>query len=43
MLYHGSNTVAIRFQLGVILIDLAIIAFFIATPVVREWSAFLWD
>ena len=42
MLYHGRNIVAIRFQLAVILIDLAIIAFFIATPVLREWPAFLW-
>lgn len=41
-LYHGSTPPAFRFQLAVMTIDLAIIAFFIATPVLQEWQAFLW-
>jgi len=41
-LYHGRTRGAIRFQVAVILIDLAIIAFFIATPVMQEWRSFLW-
>ena len=41
-LYHGRTPAAIRFQVAVILIDLAIIAFFIATPVMQEWKSFLW-
>jgi len=35
-LYHGSSPTAVRFRLGVIVVDLAIIAFFIAAPVMRE-------
>jgi len=35
-LYHGSSPTAVRFRLAVILIDLAIIAFFIAAPVIRD-------
>lgn len=34
-LYHGASPVAVRFRYGIILIDLAIIAFFIAAP---RWS-----
>ncbi|MDP3896438.1 MAG: ion channel [Mesorhizobium sp.] len=41
-LYHGRTPGAIRFQIGVILIDFVLIAFFIATPVMQEWQAFLW-
>ena len=41
-LYHGRTPVAIRFQLAVIAVDLAIIAFFIATPVLAETASFLW-
>lgn len=41
-LYHGRTPAAIRFQMAVIVIDLAIIAFFIATPVLAETRTFLW-
>lgn len=37
-LYHGASPTAVRFRLGVIVIDLAIIAFFIAAPLVREYE-----
>ena len=40
--YHGHTTGAVRFQLTVTLVDLAIIAFFVASPVLRETPAFLW-
>jgi voltage-gated potassium channel len=42
LLYHGSTPTALRFQLAMLLIDLAIIVFFIATPVLRESETFLW-
>lgn len=42
LLYHGSSPTALRFQLAMLLIDLAIIVFFIASPVLREKSGFLW-
>jgi voltage-gated potassium channel len=35
-LYHGSQPPAVRFRLAVIIIDIAIIAFFIAAPVLKE-------
>ncbi|UVK36705.1 potassium channel family protein [Mesorhizobium sp. AR10] len=41
-LYHGRTPAAFRFQLAAILIDLAIIAFFIATPVLQDSPSFLW-
>jgi len=41
-LYHGRTPAAFRFQLAAILIDLAIIAFFIATPVLQDTPSFLW-
>lgn len=41
-LYHGTTPAAFRFQLAVIVVDLAIIAFFIATPVLQEMPPFLW-
>ena len=41
-LYHGRSSAAIRFQMAVIVVDLAIIAFFIATPVLQKWPSFLW-
>jgi voltage-gated potassium channel len=41
-LYHGRTPGAVRFQMAVIVIDLAIIAFFIATPVLSEMRSFLW-
>ena len=42
LLYHGSSPAALRFQLSMLLIDLAIIVFFIASPILREGSGFLW-
>jgi len=42
LLYHGSSTVALRFQFAVLLVDLAIIAFFIATPLLRDKPSFIW-
>jgi voltage-gated potassium channel len=41
-LYHGRTPAAVRFQMAVIVIDLAIIAFFIATPVLQQTRSFLW-
>ncbi|RZJ74919.1 MAG: ion transporter, partial [Brevundimonas sp.] len=35
-LYHGSQPAAVRFRLAVIAIDLLIIAFFLAAPILRE-------
>lgn len=34
-LYHGSSRTAVRFRLAVLVVDLAIIAFFIAAPLLR--------
>jgi voltage-gated potassium channel len=41
-LYHGRSPAALRFQLATIVVDLLIIAFFIATPMIRDRPAFLW-
>lgn len=41
LLYHGRSVRAQRFQFAVLIVDLAIIAFFIAAPILRENSAFL--
>ncbi|MBB6410960.1 potassium channel family protein [Mesorhizobium sangaii] len=41
-LYHGRTPAAFRFQLVAVVIDLAIIAFFIATPVLQDKPSFLW-
>ena len=41
-LYHGSSPSALRFQLTVIILDVAIIAFFVLTPVLSERPSFLW-
>lgn len=35
-LYHGSSPTAVRFRLGVIAVDLAIIAFFVAAPILKD-------
>ena len=35
-LYHGSSPTAVRFRLAVLTIDLAIIAFFVAAPLLRD-------
>ena len=40
--YHGHSAAARRFQVSVLVIDLAIIAFFIVTPLLRDHSSFLW-
>ncbi|WP_265519589.1 ion channel [Nitratireductor luteus] len=41
-LYHGHSQGALRFQLAVMVVDLLIIAFFVASPVLRERPSFLW-
>jgi len=41
-LYHGASPAAFRFQMAAIIVDVAIIAFFIATPVLQETRSFLW-
>lgn len=35
-LYHGTSLTAVRFRVAVLVIDLAIIAFFIAGPILKE-------
>jgi hypothetical protein len=42
LLYHGQSPAALRFQAIILIVDLAIIAFFIATPLLRESETFLW-
>lgn len=44
-LYHGSSPAAVRFRLGVITVDVAIIAFFIAAPLLRKegWAFYALD
>lgn len=42
LLYHSSAPAAQRFQAAVMIVDLAIIAFFIATPILRDNPSFLW-
>nr|WP_092422604.1 ion channel [Devosia crocina] len=42
ILYHSQAPAALRFQATVLLVDLAIIAFFVAAPVLRGQEAFLW-
>ncbi|MFN3548282.1 MAG: ion channel [Mesorhizobium sp.] len=41
-LYYGRSRAALRFQISVLAVDLAIIAFFVASPVLRERPGFLW-
>lgn len=41
-MYHGTTPLAFRFRLAAMAIDLAIIAFFIVTPVLQETPTFLW-
>jgi voltage-gated potassium channel len=41
-LYHGNSPLAFRFRLATVVIDIAIIGFFIATPVLQETRSFLW-
>jgi voltage-gated potassium channel len=40
-LYHGQTPGAVRFRLGVIALDLAIIAFFVGAPLLRNQLTFL--
>ena len=42
LLYHSQAPFAQRFQFAVLLVDLAIIAFFIATPLLRDKPSFYW-
>ena len=41
-LFHGQSAAALRFQLATTIVDVLIIAFFIATPLIRDRPAFLW-
>jgi voltage-gated potassium channel len=42
LLYHSQSPGAQRFQFAVLVVDLAIIVFFIATPLLRNDEWFLW-
>ena len=44
-LYHGSSPLAVRFRLAVIVVDFAIISFFLAAPILREagWAFYVID
>lgn len=42
LLYHGHSPWALRFQAAVLLVDLAIIAFFVLAPIWRDRPEFLW-
>ena len=44
-LYHGSSPAAVRFRLAVIVVDFAIIGFFLAAPILREagWAFYVID
>jgi len=42
LLYHGHSGKAVAFQRAVLVVDLAIIAFFIAGPLFRERPSYLW-
>ncbi|MBJ6985887.1 MULTISPECIES: potassium channel family protein [unclassified Devosia] len=42
ILYHGQSPLAVRFQATILVVDLAIIGFFIATPFLRESSTYIW-
>lgn len=44
-LYHGSQPPAVRFRLAVIVIDVLIIGFFLAAPILREagWAYYVAD
>ncbi len=42
LLYHGQSPKAQRFQAAVLVVDLAIIAFFVAAPLLRDSESFLW-
>jgi voltage-gated potassium channel len=40
-LYHGTSRSAVRFRLGVIVLDLILIGFFVAAPFIRERPVYL--
>jgi voltage-gated potassium channel len=42
LLYHGSSTTALRFQGAMLLVDLVIIGFFIAAPLLKNRPGFIW-
>ncbi|HEY0920463.1 potassium channel family protein [Devosia sp.] len=42
LLYHGRSVRAVRFQYVLLVVDLAIIAFFIASPLIRDRPSFVW-
>lgn len=42
LLYHGQSPKALRFQATILVVDLAIITFFIASPLLRDSASFLW-
>ncbi|MET3896121.1 voltage-gated potassium channel [Devosia sp. UYZn731] len=42
LFYHSPSPKAQRFQFAVLIVDLAIIAFFVVTPLLRDNPAFLW-
>src|SRR5690606_39452409 len=42
LLYHSQSPKVQRFQMSVLVVDLAIIGFFIASPLLREYESFLW-
>ncbi|HEV2563814.1 MAG TPA: potassium channel family protein [Microvirga sp.] len=42
LLYHGHSPTAIRFQRAVLVVDLLLILFFIAGPLLRDRPSFIW-
>jgi voltage-gated potassium channel len=41
-LYHGETPTAVRFRLGMLILDVVLIGFFFAAPLMRDRPAFLW-
>ncbi|HYE46732.1 MAG TPA: ion channel [Caulobacter sp.] len=39
-LYHGGSETAVKFRLGIIVLDLIIVAFFVAAPILKDTRAF---
>jgi len=42
LLYHGSSPAAVRFQFSVLIVDVAILAFFIASPLLWDSPTYLY-
>lgn len=42
LLYHGHSPASVRFQRAVLIVDLAIIVFFVAGPLLRDRPSYLW-